>query len=92
MWCSRLASLLRQGLRADAVSTGATGLVMFCGAGVLARLLALPAALLRSAGLALLPFVAYVAYVATREHVPRPAVWAMILLNALGWSPASSCG
>jgi hypothetical protein len=88
MLFSRLSSFLRQGLLADAVITGATGLVMFFGAGVLARLLELPEALLRYAGLALLPFVAYVAYVATREHVHRPAVWAVILLNAL-WVAAS---
>jgi hypothetical protein len=88
MLFSRLSSFLRQRLLADAVITGATGLVMFFGAGVLARLLELPEALLRYAGLALLPFVAYVAYVATREHVHRPAVWAVILLNAL-WVAAS---
>ena len=58
MLFSRLSSFLRQGLLADAVITGATGLVMLFGADVLASLLALPEALLRSAGLALLPFVA----------------------------------
>jgi hypothetical protein len=88
MLFSRLSSFLRQGLLADAVITGATGLVMLFGADVLASLLALPAALLRYAGLALLPFVAYVAYVATRERLHRPAVWAVILLNAL-WVAAS---
>ena len=85
---SRRSPVLRQGLLADALITGATGLGMFFGAGVLASLLALPEALLRSAGLALVPFVAYVAYVATREHLHRPAVWAVILLNAC-WVAAS---
>jgi hypothetical protein len=88
MLFSRHSPLLRQGLLADAVITGTTGLVMFFGASVLASLLELPAALLRYAGLALLPFVAYVAYGATRERVHRSAVWAVILLNAL-WVAAS---
>jgi hypothetical protein len=85
---SRLAPFLRQGLLADAIITGATGLVMFFGAGILASLLELPEALLRYAGLALFPFVAYVAYIATRERLHRSAVWAVILINAL-WVAAS---
>jgi len=83
MLFSRRSPVLRQGLLADAVITGVTGLVMFFGASVLASLLELPEALLRYAGLALLPFVAYVTYVATRERLHRPAVWAVILINAL---------
>ena len=88
MVLSRHSPLLRQALLADAVLTGATGLLLLLGAPFLASLLELPEALLRSAGLVLLPFVAYVAYVATRERFQRPAIWAVISINAL-WAAAS---
>jgi hypothetical protein len=79
---------LRQALLADALITGATGLLLLLGAGILAGLLELPAALLRYAGLALLPFVAYVLYIATRDRFNRAQVWAVILANIL-WAAAS---
>jgi uncharacterized membrane protein YoaK (UPF0700 family) len=70
------------------VLTGATGLLLLLGAPFLAGLLELPEVLLRSAGLVLLPFVAFVAYVATREHFHRSAIWTVIGVNAL-WAAAS---
>lgn len=76
-------SLLRQALLADAIVSGATGVLMAGGATVLAELLALPEPLLRYAGLVLLPYAAFVAFVATRVHLQRPAVWAVIVINAL---------
>jgi hypothetical protein len=36
----------------------------------------------------LVPYVAFVAFVATRERLPRPAIWAIIACNAL-WAAAS---
>ncbi len=77
------ASFLRRVLRTDAVVSGATGLLMLGGATFLTRFLALPEPLLRYAGLGLIPYAAFVAYVATREHVSRTAVWAVIVLNVL---------
>lgn len=82
------ASFLRLVLVADAVASGATGLLTVLGAGVLAQLLGMPAAFLRGAGLLLLPYVAFVAFVATRASLPRPAVRAVIACNAL-WAAAS---
>jgi glucose uptake protein GlcU len=38
---------------------------------------------LRYTGLILLPFAAFVAYIAARENPPRPAIWAIIIANAL---------
>jgi hypothetical protein len=67
----------------DAAITAATGLLMVAGAGLAEGLLGLPAALTRYAGLSLLPFAALVAYLATRERLPRVAVWAVIAVNAL---------
>jgi hypothetical protein len=76
-------SFLRFALLADAVASGATGVLAFAGAGILAELLGLPTALLRYAGLSLFPYVAIVAYVGTRATISRPAVWAIIAYNTL---------
>jgi hypothetical protein len=79
---------LRRALLADAVMSGAAGLLMLLGAEVLAPLLGLPTALLRYAGLALIPFVAFVAYVGTRERLAPTSVWAVIVINTL-WAAGS---
>ena len=73
---------------ADAAASGATGLMMIAGAGLLEGLLGLPTALMREAGLLLVPYVALVAYVGTRETIARPAVKAIIAINVL-WVAAS---
>ena len=76
-------SFLRTVLLADAIASGATGLLMIAGAGLLAGLLGLPVALMREAGLVLIPYVAFVAWVGTREAISRRAVQAIIALNVL---------
>jgi glucose uptake protein GlcU len=78
-----LSPFLRRALLADAFISAATGLLMLIGANVLASLLGLPEALLRYAGLVLLPYGALVAYIATREQLRRWAVWAVIIANAI---------
>lgn len=83
MMTSRHSPFLRRALLADAVVSGASGLLMSTAAGFLANLLALPEGLLRYAGLALLPYGALVTWVATRQSLQRPAVWALIVVNAL---------
>jgi hypothetical protein len=75
------ANLLRFALIADAVASGATALLMLAGAGLLSDLLGLPVELMRYAGLALVPFVAFVAFVGTRSDIPRGAATAVIVLN-----------
>jgi len=79
---------LRNVLVLDAAASGATGLLLLAGAGVLEDLVGLPVALLREAGLILIPYVAFVAWVGTREPIARSAVWAIIAANAL-WALAS---
>jgi hypothetical protein len=79
---------LRRALLADAGMTGAAGLLMLLGADMLAGLLGLPASLLRYAGAALIPFVAFVAYVGTRTLLSPMAVWTVITCNAL-WAAGS---
>ena len=79
---------LRKALLLDAAASGATALLLIAGAGLLDTLLGLPVALTREAGLILVPFVALVAWVGTREHASRAAVWTIIVANAL-WVAAS---
>jgi hypothetical protein len=76
-------SFLRTALLADAIASGATGLLMIVGAGLLDGLLGLPVALLREGGLVLIPYVAFVAWVGTRAAISRSAVQAIIAINVL---------
>ena len=77
------APLLRQALLADAVTTAACATLLIGGAGILDDLLGLPAGLLRGAGLVLVPFVALVFWLGTRQRLPRMMILAVIGLNIL---------
>ena len=74
---------LRHVLLADAGISATVGALMAAGAGPLQRLTGLPATLLIPAGLALLPYAAYLVWAATRRTLPRAAVWVPIVLNAI---------
>jgi hypothetical protein len=76
-------NFLRRVLIADAVCSGVMGLVLILTASALTNVLALPEALLRETGILLLPFAAFVAWLASRAVVPRVPVWFVIALNAL---------
>ena len=77
----RASSLLRRVLIVDALSSGAMGVAMLALADVFASLLQLPVELIREAGIFLLPFAAFVGFVASRREPVRIAVWAIIALN-----------
>lgn len=79
----RTSTFLRRVLFADAATCSATGLLMMFGSGLLERFLGLPAELSRYAGASLLPFAAFLVYLALRENLSPPVVWAVIILNAL---------
>jgi hypothetical protein len=79
---------LRRVLIFDAAISGGTGLLMMLGAEAAQGALGIPAALLRWAGLALIPFAALLVYLATRERTPRGGVSTVIGLNA-AWVAAS---
>ena len=79
---------LKQALMADAVVSGATGLLMILAAGFLADLLDIPEGLLRYAGWVLAPYVAFVVYSATRRPISLAGVWIVISANVL-WAVAS---
>jgi hypothetical protein len=81
-------TFLRRALMLDAIASGATGLLLIAGAGLLEGLLGLSVALLRGAGLVLVPYVAFVIFTGTRAAIPQPAVWTIIAANAL-WAAAS---
>ncbi|MES2099303.1 MAG: hypothetical protein V4569_05735 [Pseudomonadota bacterium] len=82
-------TFLRRVLLADAIVSAAVGAVMALGAGALQGLLGLPSSLLMLAGVALLPYAAYLVWLATRHALPRAAVWVPIVLNGV-W--AVECG
>ena len=81
--------LLRGALYADALASGAMGLLMAGGADLLAPLLGLPRALLFWSGLALLPFALFVGWIARRREPPQVAVKAVLIVN-LAWVTASA--
>ena len=74
---------LRRVWWADAAVSAVVGAVMAAAAGPLGELIGLPARLLAVAGLSLLPYAAFLAWLATRGAVPRAAAWAPVLLNVV---------
>jgi hypothetical protein len=76
-------TLLRAALLADALASAAIGLLLTVGAEALAAPLGLPPALLRGAGLLLLPFAAFVGWLGRRAAAPRSFVVAVVAINAL---------
>ena len=81
-------TFLRRTLWLDAAVSGTTGVVMWLGADVLELWLAIPGAVFRVAGVSLLPFAALLVALATRTTVPKGAIAAVIVANAL-WVVAS---
>ncbi len=79
----RTSTFLRWVLLTDAATCTATGLLMILGSDLLTQFLGLPADLSRYAGFSLLPFAAFLIYLARRENLSPPAVWAVIVINAL---------
>lgn len=81
-------SFLRRALQADAIFSS-IGAVMFAlGAGDLAPLFNLPAALLRETGLFLIAYAAFVGWLGTRQSIPRLLAMIVIAGNA-AWTLAS---
>ena len=78
-----VSTFLRRVLTLDAVTSGAMGALLVLAQAPLSSLLGLSASLLFWAGLSLLPFAAFVGWLATRELPPRAGVWAVVLCNAL---------
>lgn len=79
---------LRRMLAADAVASGATGLLLALGAGPLAGPLGLEAAHTRPTGVFFLAYAALVGWMATRPTLRRGAV-RMVIAGNLTWAVAS---
>jgi len=84
----RTSTFLRWTLLADAATCVATGLLMTLGPGQLEQFLGLPAGLLRYAGVSLLPFAAFLVYLAKRENLSTQEVWTAIVSNTI-WTAAT---
>ena len=78
-----VSTFLRRVLALDAVTSGTMGALLVLAQTLLSSLLGLSTSLLFWAGLSLLPFAAFVGWLATRELPPRAGVWAVVLCNAL---------
>ena len=83
-----ISGFLRWVFLADAATCLATGLLMAFGASLLEQSLGLPPQLLFYAGIGLLPFAAFLIYLATRKNLSPAAVWTVIVLNIL-WTADS---
>jgi hypothetical protein len=81
-------SLLRRALQADAIFSGASGVLLALGAGEFAPLLNLPEALLREAGLFLIAYATFVGWLGTRAGFPKILVAAVVAGNA-AWTLSS---
>ena len=76
-------SLLRLALLADAVASGAMGILLAAAAEPLAAWFGLPLALLREVGLLLIPYAALLVYLATRATTPRLPAQVIVAGNVL---------
>ena len=79
---------LRRALLIDAAASGAMGLMVLLGAGLLDQALALPASLLRAVGVGLVPFAGLLVWIARRTPVPLGLARVVVAGNAL-WVVAS---
>ena len=80
----QMSQFLKRVLLLDAASCLGMALGLVAGAAALAGPLGLPPALLRGAGISLIPIGLFMALVATRIAPPAALVWLIILGNA-GW-------
>jgi hypothetical protein len=85
---NRPPTLLRRALLADAVASGGVAVLLVAAAGPLENLLAIPAAFLRGAGLILIPYTLFVAYLGTRDTILSGKGWFVVEANVI-WAAAS---
>ncbi|MGO1073182.1 hypothetical protein [Lysobacter sp. CA199] len=80
--------LLRRVILADAVVSGAAGLLQLAAAGPLSGWLAIDAGWLRGAGWILMAWLAFLLWTLSRREIGAPLVWTIIGVN-LAWIAAS---
>lgn len=74
---------LRRALAADAITSGAMGVLLAAAGGVLEGLLGIPAAFSHPVGLFLVAYAAFIAWMAVKPSLPGRLVWAVIVVNGL---------
>lgn len=74
---------LRLALRADALASGAVGLVLAAAAGPLAGLLGLPDLFLRVVGVVLIAWAGGLWFASARRTIAAAPVWTIIAVNAI---------
>jgi len=79
---------LRRALLVDATFSGGAGVLLVAAAGMLEPLLGLPSALLRGVGIFLIPFAAFLVWLAPRAGALRSVVRMVVTGNVL-WIVAS---
>ena len=79
---------IRRALLIDATASGATGFLLAAGAAQLEPVLGLPVALMRGVGIFLIPFAAFLAWLAPRALEWRGLVWTIVIGNVM-WVLAS---
>ena len=80
--------LLRLGLRLDAAVSGAFGLVLLAGGGLMAALLGMPAAFLWAVGGVCLAYAALLFLVQSRRTLSPATGWTFVIANS-GWVAVS---
>ena len=83
MFSAHSSTFLRRVLILDAISAGGMGVLALLLADPIGALLNLPATFLSQIGWVLVPFAAFVGYVASRPTLSATAVWVIIGLNIL---------
>ena len=83
-----MTNLIRPALLIDAAASAATATLLIAGTSLLETWLAIPATVIREAGLILAPYIVLVVIVATRPQISTRAVWVIIACNAI-WTAAS---
>lgn len=76
------ANLLRRAIQLDAVATAAMAALLIAAAAPLSQWLQLPQNLLLGAGLLLVPYVAYLGWLLSRERISAQQAWSVIAINA----------
>ena len=75
-------NLLRRATQLDAVATAAVAALLIAAAVPLSQWLHLPQNLLLGAGLLLVPYVAFLGWLLSRERISTAQAWAVIAINA----------
>ena len=79
----RTSPLLRAIMLTDGVFSGISGLSLALGARPLSALMGLPHELVLGAGLFLVPYAAFVAFLGTRDNLASALVWFVVVGNVL---------